>query len=305
MLKTLSLMKRLLSFTAVFFAASLASAGDYGHSGKEVSYTTHFDWKGDFEVSLGHTFLHGNSLSSDEADDYWQADFTLQLGRFLEEDTFFQFDLELDRVLGNEAEDSLATGGLLAAHLMKRGQEGGLGVFGGFLVTDQDPGDTETSERYFFGLEGHDYNPSSTQFAQVGFFGGENGNDDDGEDSIREAFFGRVGVRKYLSDSLSVQAEIFGATGEMDSDANDLSVIGFALIGEQQLSDRSTLSLGYSQSRFKQDEDGADILNDHYLFVSFKHLFDEGSLISRDRTSTSLDLPQLIRWSALTGGQLE
>ena len=174
------------------------------------------------------------------------------------------------------------------------------------MVTDQDHGDTETSERYFFGLEGHDYNPSSTQFAQVGFFGGENGNDDHGEDSIHEAFFGRVGVRKYLNDSLSIQAEIFGATGQMDEDETDASVIGFALVGEKQLTDRSTLSLGYSQSRFEQDEGRTpDILNDHYLFVSFKHLFDEGSLISRDRSSTSLDLPQLIRWSALTAGPLE
>ncbi len=301
-------MKRLVTLTAVFFAASLASAGDYGYSGKEVSYSTDLDWKGDLEVSLGHTFLHGNALgsSNSEADDYWQADFTLQLGRFLDEDTFFQFDLELDRVLGNEANDSLATGGLLAAHLMKRSQEGGLGAFGGFLVTDQDPGVTETSERYFFGLEGHDYNPSSTHFVQVGFFGGENGNDDFGEDSIHDAFFGRVGVRKYLNDSLSLQAEIFGATGQMDEDETDASVIGFALVGEKQLTDRSTLSLGYSQSRFRQEEGRIpDIINDHYLFVSFKHLFDEGSLISRDRSSTSLDLPQLIRWSALTAGPLE
>ena len=298
-------MKRLLTLTAVIFAASLAFAGDNEYSGKEVSYSTDLDWKGDLEVSLGHTFLHGSALESDEADDYWQADFTLQLGRFLDEDTFFQFDLELDRVLGNEANNSFATGGLLAAHLMKRGQEGGLGAFGGYLVTDQDHGDTETSERYFFGLEGHHYNPSSTQFAQVGFFGGENGNDDEGEDSIHEAFFGRVGVRKYLSDSLSIQAEIFGATGQMDEDETDASVIGFALAGEKQLTDRSTLSLGYSQSRFEQDENDGDVINDHYLFVSFKHLFDEGSLISRDRSSTSLDLPQLIRWSALTAGQLE
>ena len=300
-------MKRLLTLAAFIFAASLAFAGDNGYSGKEVSYSTDLDWKGDLEVSLGHTFLHGNALgpSNSEADDYWQADFTLQLGRFLDEDTFFQFDLELDRVLGNEANDSLATGGLLAAHLMKRGQEGGLGAFGGFLVTDQDPGDTETSERYFFGVEGHDYNPSSTQFAQVGFFGGENGDDDHGEDSIHEAFFGRVGVRKYLNDSLSIQAEIFGATGQMDEDETDASVIGFALVGEKQLTDRSTLSLGYSQSRFEQDENDGDVINDHYLFVSFKHLFDEGSLISRDRSSTSLDLPQLIRWSALTAGPLE
>lgn len=299
-------MKRLLTLAAFIFAASLAFAGDNGYSGKEVSYSTDLVWKGDLEVSLGHTFLHGSALESDEADDYWQADFTLQLGRFLDEDTFFQFDLELDRVLGNEANNSFATGGLLAAHLMKRGQEGGLGAFGGYLVTDQDHGDTETSERYFFGLEGHDYNPSSTQFAQVGFFGGENGNDDHGEDSIHEAFFGRVGVRKYLNDSLSIQAEIFGATGQMDEDETDASVIGFALVGEKQLTDRSTLSLGYSQSRFEQDEGRTpDILNDHYLFVSFKHLFDEGSLISRDRSSTSLDLPQLIRWSALTAGPLE
>jgi hypothetical protein len=297
-------MNRLLTLAAVFFAASLASAGDYGHSGKEVSYTTHFDWRGDFEVSLGHTFLHGNDFSGGEAEDYWQADFTLQLGRFLDEDTFFQFDLELDRVLGNEANDSFATGGLLAAHLMKRHQGGGLGVFGGFLVTDQDDDDTDTSERYFLGLESHDYSPSWTQFAQVGFFGGESGSDDDGEDSIREAFFGRVGVRKYLNESLSVQAEIFGATGEMDADAEVATVLGFALVGEKQLTDRSTLSLGYSQSRVEQGGE-RDIINDHYLFVSFKHLFDEGSLISRDRTSTSLDLPQLIRWSALTGGPLE
>ena len=298
-------MKRLLTLAAFIFAASLAFAGDNGYSGKEVSYSTDLDWKGNLEVSLGHTFLHGSALESDEADDYWQADFTLQLGRFLDEDTFFQFDLELDRVLGNEANNSFATGGLLAAHLMKRGQEGGLGAFGGYLVTDQDHGDTETSERYFFGLEGHDYNPSSTQFAQVGFFGGENGNDDHGEDSIHEAFFGRVGVRKYLNDSLSIQAEIFGATGQMDEDETDASVIGFALVGEKQLTDRSTLSLGYSQSRFEQDENDGDVINDHYLFVSFKHLFDEGSLISRDRSSTSLDLPQLIRWSALTAGPLE
>lgn len=253
-------------------------------------------------MSLGHTFLHGNDLEASEADDYWQADFTLQLGRFLDEDTFFQFDLELDRVLGNEANDSFATGGLLAAHLMKRHQGGGLGVFGGFLVTDQDDDETDISERYFLGLEWHDYNPSWTQFAQVGFFGGEFGSD--GEDTIHEAFFGRVGVRKYLNDSLSIQAEIFGATGLMDVDDQDASVIGFALITEKQLTDRSTLSLGYSQSRFEQGGE-RDIINDHYLFVSFKHLFDEGSLISRDRTSTSLDLPQLIRWSALTGGPLE
>lgn len=298
-------MNRLLTISAVFFAASLASAGEYGHSGKEVSYTTHFDWRGDFEVSLGHTFLQGNDLTGGEAEDYWQADFTLQLGRFLDEDTFFQFDLELDRVLGNEANDSFATGGLLAAHLMKRHQEGGLGVFGGFLVTDQDDDETDTSERYFLGLEWHDYNPSWTQFAQVGFFGGEFGSDDDGGDTIHEAFFGRVGVRKYLNDSLSIQAEIFGATGVMDDDDDDASVIGFALITEKQLTDRSTLSLGYSQSRVEQAEEQRDIINDHYLFVSFKHLFDEGSLISRDRTSTSLDLPQLIRWSALTGGPLE
>jgi hypothetical protein len=40
-------------------------------------------------------------------------------------------------------------------------------------------------------------------------------------------------------------------------------------------------------------------------YVGLTYFFDAGSLKTRNRTSTSLDTPQFLRWSGQTGGPLE
>lgn len=188
---------------------------------------------------------------------------------------------------------------------MRRNSErGGLGLFGGAYRTDQDNDSAATSERYFLGLEGQVYSRSATFFGQVGYLGGDGGADGNGLDSIREAVFARSGVQYFLNEDFMLEAEISGASGEMDSDDDDASVLAWGVKAEKKLTPRLSGALGYHGAYYQQDQEN-DFIDEHMAYLSFTILFDKGTLQARSRNSSSLDTPQLLRWSGQTGGPLE
>ncbi len=283
--------------------ADLAEAGDWGKNPKAVTYEETSLLKGDFEVTLGKTWLDGElGGTPDELDTYSGE---LQLGMDIGDHYFAQFDLLGEKT---DARDGYQHGYAFAGHLMRRNSDaGGLGVFGGTLTTDQDNGTTDTSNRYFFGLEGQVYRQNATFFGQVGYLDGTGGSDDDGEDSIREAVFARGGVQYFLNEDLMIEAEVSGAFGKMDDDApplEDAEVIAWGVKAEKRLTNYLSGAIGYQGAEYFQDEEN-DRLNEHVAYLSFTVLFDQDTLQARSRKSTSLDTPQILRWSAQTGGPLE
>jgi hypothetical protein len=259
--------------------------------------------RGDFNLTLGHSWLDGDAVDSSEADSLLSGGAELQLGMDLTPDYFAQVDLfgEFTDANNNSSYDN----GLgLAAHVMRRNDTFGLGLFGGLLRTVQDDDRTDTSERYFGGLEGQLYQANTTYFGQVGYFDGSSGDDDDGLDSVREAGFVRVGVQHFFSETLMLEAELAAAAGEMDSDSDDADILTWGLKLEKQLNDRFSAELGYAGAEYDQGDEN-DTVTEHIAYVGLTYFFDAGSLKQRNRTSTSLDTPQFLRWSGQTGGPLE
>jgi hypothetical protein len=248
-------------------------------------------WVGDVNLQLNYARLDGNPVSSPEEDEYSSAYLEFQLGRDFG-NYFVQADVFGEMTDAEGSDNNYSDGFGTAVHVLRQTNFGGFGVFGGGFTTQQD----ENSERLFAGLEAQLNRNEADYYFQLGYlFLGGHGED---EDSINRAFFGRVVAQTELTKCLSLSAEFGGARGQMDGDNDNVTILNAGVALNQKISDSLVASLSYDYIRYDQGGEN-DLLNEHIVGLGLTYSFGSGS------SSTNLSTPRFLRWSGITGGQLE
>lgn len=249
---------------------------------------------GDLTVGIGYTSLDGNALGGGEEDEFASAYAELQLASQFG-NYYVQADVFAEGTDVGGASDSYQDGFGGALHIMR--QDLGLGVFVGGFSTDQDDNDTDTSDRWFAGLEGLLSRAEADYYAQVGYVFGNGGDDSNGEDSFTDTVFVRLAAQRQLASGLVLAGEIGGAWGEMDSSADDFELYTAGLSISKPINECFTVGLGYQYTYYDQDEENEEI-DEHFLGLSLTYAFGSG-------TNNNLGTPDFLRWSGISGGQLE
>lgn len=293
---------------AAFLMASLTGHAadmadqDYGMPTK-VSF-------GEVEARAGGIWLDGDPVGDNEDDEMFFGGAAVRVGTVLENRWIIQGDV-FGELTDSDDDDSYAYGIGGAAHIAKRYNSFLLGVFGGYLHTDQDiPSDNETSGRAFAGLEAQRYYDNVTLYGQAGWLFGEWGNDDDGFDSVSNALIARAMMRYFVNPATRLDVSVAGFYGQMDDDFEDETRGGSltALLEHQVHDSNFSVFSGYELGYYYQQEDGGetDEIFEHTLWAGLKYRFGvDGTLQQQDRDRPSLDLPPLLRWVAQTGGPME
>ena len=296
-------MKALLLF-GLGAAVATATAGDFTAPIAPSDNAIGCGLVGDFTVGFGYTHLGGSEIRGSEEDEFASANVELQLGRNFG-DYFVQADFfgELADV-GNH-DDSYDSGYGAAIHIMRRNESRGLGIFAGGLATEQDNDNMNSSERWFAGVEAQLFQEEIDYYLQLGALWGTGGDDSNGTDSIRDAIFVHCTALKDLQNGLSLSGNLGGAWGKMDSDSDDLALYTVGVALTKPLNDQQAISLGYQFTYYDQGGGEDDTMSEHFLGFNFTYAFDSGSISERNRNSTSLGTPGFLRWTGITGGQLE
>ncbi len=278
-------------------AADMAD-GSYGMPTK-ISF-------GEIEARAGGIWLGGNEVDGGEDDQMLFGGAALRAGMVFENRWIIQGDV-FGELTDSRDDDSYVYGIGVAAHIARRFDAYLLGVFGGYIHTDQDTSDNDTSGRAFAGLEAQRYFDDVTLYGQVGWLDGDWGNDDGGEDSLSRAVFGRAMVRYFVTPATRLDLSAAGFYGKMDDDFENFARGGSLTAGfEHQLKDGPfSLFSGYEFGYFYQGSEEEEVL-EHTVSAGVKYRFGvDGTLKQQDRERPSLDLPPLLRWVAQTGGPLE
>jgi|694.fasta_scaffold06757_9 hypothetical protein len=283
-------------FTAL--SICLATAATAG-SPQSTSTPSTSNWVGDFTLGLNHSNLYGSEASGNEEDEYGAIEFELQLGRNFG-DYFIQADFFGEFTDVGSAADSYSEGLGTAIHVMRQLNDNtGVGVFFGGLMTSQDNNSTDDeSERLFIGLEAKLDRTEADYYFQVGYLFGDGGNDDNGEDSFSDATFARLVAERALTENLSLTAEVGYAGGKMDSDSDYANISNLGIALNHTINDSLMASLSCDWIRYMQ-EDENDELNEYIIGISLTYTFGGAP------KSTNLDTPRFLRWSGISGGQLE
>jgi len=281
-------------------AADLASepAPDYVPAPAHVAL-----WFGEAEAAVGYSWLSGDELGTEETDAFLFGSGALRLGMNFGSGFLVQGDL-LGEITDASDDDSYVSGWAGAAHLAWRDPSRGLlGIFGAYGVTDQDDDSTDTTDVYLLGVEGQAYFGNWTLYGQGGYL---DSNGEGPNDSIHDAGFARVVARYFIQPNTKLEAGLAGAFGKMDSDDDDLWLANWSLAAEHQLAGTPfSMFVGYDGTYY--DQDGEGNITDHTIKVGARFVFGGGSedLMSKDRYGATLDTPAFLRWSGITGGQLE
>lgn len=250
---------------------------------------------GDLTLTASYASLDGNGVSGSEEDEFAAAYAELQLASVFG-DYYVQADVFAEVTDVGGATDSYRDGWGGALHIMR--QDAGLGVFVGGFVTDQDNNRTDTTDRWFAGVEGLLDRPEANYHAQLGYVFGSGGDDDNGEDSFNDAVFARLKAQRQLQNGLVLAGEIGGAWGEMDQDSDDFDLYTAGISVSKPISDCLALGVGYRFTYYEQGGDEDEDIDEHFIGLSLTYAFGSG-------TNNNLDTPEFLRWSGISGGQLE
>ena len=134
-----------------------------------------------------------------------------------------------------------------------------------------------------------------TLYGQLGFMDGNNVDEDTFDDGI----FGRAVARFFVSPNTKLQAEISYLSGEADGDDSD--VLGWGLEAEHQVSSWSDSGVsGYVAYSGLSAEDDGDEADEHRFLVGIRIAMNSGTtLLEKDRTGATLDLPDFVRWGQI------
>lgn len=196
---------------------------------------------------------------------------------------------------------SYLTGGLHAFALTSGGLFGAFA--GGGLAGDS--GDTDKDQTYWFaGLEGQMALDSAIVFGEIGYLDGN----DEFDEGINKAGFGRIGIRYFPKANWALMAAASGAFGQQD---NEDEPDADALIGDLKLEAEYGFGNG-STSVFSSYEgtlvsfDGGDHGTDfHSVMVGFRLRLGASALRAAYSGPGSLELPSVDRWFAYTANEVE
>jgi hypothetical protein len=264
----------------------------------QVSTSGESQWAGNLSLGLSHSKLDGGAVGSDEEDKYGAAEFELQLGRDFG-DYFFQADLFGEMTDVGHTNDSYRKGLGTAFHLMRPVNDiTEFGIFCGGFTTIQDNDSGDDSIRTFIGVESKIDRSEADYYLQVGYLFGDGGKDDGGEDSITDATFLRIVAEKALTETLDLTAEVGYADGKMDSD-DDANVTNFGVAIHRSISDSLTASLSADWIYYAQGGDDNQEISEYIIGIGLTYTF------GGEPNNTNLGTPRFLRWSGVTGGQLE
>ncbi|MEY3394033.1 MAG: hypothetical protein RL346_269 [Verrucomicrobiota bacterium] len=274
--------------------AAAASAG----SPQGIGTSNGSSWAGDLNLGYSLSNLSGGAVGGPEEDRYNAADFELQLGRNIG-DYFFQADLFGEMTDVGHSDDSYRKGLGAAFHLMRQMNDtASLGVFFGGLTTVQDNDGSDDSDRMFIGIESKLDRSEADYYLQVGHLFGGNGSDDNGNDSFTDATFVRIVAERALNDKFSLTGEAGYADGKVDNDSDaDITNLGIAL--NYSISDALLASLSCDMIYYAQANNDNQELSEFIVGIGLSYTFGDES------SSTNLGTPRFLRWSGISGGQLE
>ena len=270
--------------------------------------------RGSIGITLGNTWLNGNAVGNSEDDEYLSGIVDFRLGWDIGSSFYVQGDLqgELTDVSSN-TDDSYQYGWGVATHFMWNYSDCcSIGVFGGWFETDHDNDNTNTSERYIAGIEGLHQLGGLDLHWQVGGIYGNGGSDDNsngnnGVDSLRDAYFGRVVASKDMGNGWRASVEASAVFGKMDRDRDDITIYGWGASVQKQLTPNWVMAIVYQGNAYDQDDPNSSVdssrLTEHFVGINTTFYFGGGS--SPEQGARTLDLPPVLRWMAITGGSLE
>ena len=155
--------------------------------------------------------------------------------------------------------------------------------------------DDDVSNFLVIGAEAQYYMNNLTLYGQLGFMDGNN----EDEDTFDDGIFGRAVARFFVSPNTKLQAEISYLSGEADGDDSD--VLGWGLEAEHQVSSWSDSGVsGYVAYSGLSAEDDGDEADEHRFLVGIRIAMNSGTtLLEKDRTGATLDLPDFVRWGQI------
>jgi len=253
--------------------------------------------RGSIGVTLGHTFRHGSAFDGGNDDSYSSALAELRLGMDFGSNWYGQLDVIGEFTNGDTDDDETyerGTGAVL--HLMHSPTS--IGLFGGWYEASLDDS-SDYARRYVGGVEGL-FSTAGIDFQwQVGAIFSEDKQGDDGDQSIHDAYFGRLAGTKNLGNGWSVTGEAVFAHGEMDENDNDVAIYGWGLEVEKTLSPNWSLALVYSGATYEQENGDGDAV-EHFIGLNSTFYFGSGS--DAEDCRPTLGMPAIMRWLGVTGG---
>ena len=172
-----------------------------------------------------------------------------------------------------------------------------LGVFGG--AGRLDFVDENLTDFWYGGVEAQYYLDQATLYAQVGYIG----SDDVDDNGLDDAWFVRGVGRYFLSDYSMAQAELAYFDGKQDFDGKDMYGVSWGLRAEHQFMPVPvSLFVAYEGNYFDNHDDAGFSDNgkfvEHSFLVGAKYAFGATGLKANDRYGATLDTPSFGRWVA-------
>jgi len=256
--------------------------------------------RGSIGLTLGQSWLNGSAIDDDHDDSYGSALVELRLGMDFGPNWYGQLDVLGEFTNGDVDDDETYENGDGAAfHLMHK--DSSIGVFAGWFEVDLDDS-SDYAERYIAGVEGV-FSASDIDFQwQIGGVFGERDDSRDGNQSLHDAYFGRLTASKDLGRGWRVGGDAVVAIGEMDENDNDIVIYGWGVQVEKHLNPNWTLALIYNGTYYDQDGGDGEAV-DHFVGLNSTFYFGAGSDVEECRPT--LGLPPIMRWLGITGGMDE
>lgn len=226
---------------------------------------------GQLEAFSGKFHLSGDALSDGEADQARFAGGAVKMGVLFGGGWLALGEFFGESTTAGGYSDSYASGWAYSGHLAYISDAWLLGGFGGKIHTDQDDDDTVDSNRYFLGLEGQYYWDNFTLYAHGGWLDGTGGEDDNGRDSLRETWFGRIEARYFLEPNTMVNGYFAYGHGIMDDDAftssdpdEDVNVTTWGVGAEHRFDSTNIAAYAnYEHSNYYQGSDEFEDIDEH------------------------------------------
>lgn len=248
------------------------------------------------EFWFGYSFLSDDNIAPPIDDSYPDLGGALRVNVPVGGDFSLQLDLQAESAFADDTSKNYTGSVLSGAHASWRepsqwllGAFGGIG--NGFNAAD------ETATTYLIGAEGQYYLTDWTFYAQAGYTDAEE-SDGGTPDAFRNAWFGRGVARYFFDGNAKLEGEVSYASGEEDTDADDMDVWGWGLRYERAMPGIDAgVFLAY-QGNYYDNSTEARTLTEHTLKLGLSFAFGVEGQKYVDRHGATLDLPMVTRWSA-------
>lgn len=282
-------------------------------------------WNG-YSIVSGYSPANGNAANVLSHDSYFVSGTSGRLSLPLGGHLSIQQDVDLE-ITGNAYEDETGNNYIysyqMGTHASFRDPGRGLiGAFGGWGggTTDGNGGNNENADSLqyrFVGGEAQAYLEDLTLYVQAGYLDAERTNNQNQDDTFRDAVFVRGVARWFMSGTSRLELEFSYADGDADTEPDSHTIVewgvrydtvlaGLPIIGD------TPVFVKYRGARFENDDapgngggggggeggfDSEDYL-DHTVMVGTSWSFGGDSMKQFDRVGATLNLPNFGRWVA-------